>query len=451
MSGPAASRREHFIPFSRADIVRRALAGGLVATEDQPGFRDACELLVALFHFEFHGRLETLKALYAPFNPDHDARPAATGTTGTTGATAEASASSAGLAAQRAGFVAALAELLERANYARLQPGELERALAEESAFQLRLHVELDDFDELLLFARGLHTASVEVRGRWPARRRRTVPLDAYERVVVWARFRPAEHFAEERRARLAFQPGATILKLFRNIPRADLEMLLPNVEVRMTGKDRLLIGVPAVIGGAIVVVTKLGASLLFVGGLVAFWLGARREPVTISSPQLAALGLGLAALGGFMFRQIGNFKNRKIRFMKALTDNLYFKNLDNDSGVFHRILDAAEEEEGKEAILAWAFLLQQPGLTEDELDRRVEAWFRDEHGTELDFEVDDALAKLLRLGLVSRGAGGRLTAVPVAEGRRRLDERWDGLFAFAGAAPGAAGAADPGRRAQRP
>ena len=43
---------------------------------------------------------------------------------------------------------------------------------------------------------------------------------------------------------------------------------------------------------------------------------------------------------------------------MKALADSLYFKNLDNNAGVFHHLVDAAEEEEFKEAVLAYYFLL---------------------------------------------------------------------------------------------
>ena len=43
---------------------------------------------------------------------------------------------------------------------------------------------------------------------------------------------------------------------------------------------------------------------------------------------------------------------------MKALSDNLYFKNLDNNAGVFYHLIDAAEEEEFKEAVLAYYFLL---------------------------------------------------------------------------------------------
>lgn len=42
---------------------------------------------------------------------------------------------------------------------------------------------------------------------------------------------------------------------------------------------------------------------------------------------------------------------------MKALADNLYFKNLNNNDVVFHRLIDSAEEE-CKEAILAYYLLV---------------------------------------------------------------------------------------------
>jgi hypothetical protein len=38
-------------------------------------------------------------------------------------------------------------------------------------------------------------------------------------------------------------KPGVTLLKLFQNVPKADLEMLIPNTTVRMFNLDKLLIG----------------------------------------------------------------------------------------------------------------------------------------------------------------------------------------------------------------
>ena len=39
--------------------------------------------------------------------------------------------------------------------------------------------------------------------------------------------------------------------------------MLFPNSEVRMKTIDKLIIGVPAAVSGVVVIVTKLGATLI--------------------------------------------------------------------------------------------------------------------------------------------------------------------------------------------
>ncbi len=114
---------------------------------------------------------------------------------------------------------------------------------------------------------------------------------------------------------------------------------------------------------------------------------------------------------------------------MQALTQNLYFKNLDNNAGVFYRIVDDAEEEESKEAILGYYFLLHSSrALTRQELDQAIEHWFESRWSCSIDFEIDDALQKLIRLGLVEESAEG-LRAVSIREGIKRLDKRWDDYF----------------------
>ena len=114
---------------------------------------------------------------------------------------------------------------------------------------------------------------------------------------------------------------------------------------------------------------------------------------------------------------------------MQALTQNLYFKNLDNNAGVFHRLINDANEEESKEAVLAYSFLLGHSGqYSRQQLDQRIEQWFAQRWECQLDFEIDDAMHKLLALGLVEE-KDETLTAVPIAQGIRILDRRWDGYF----------------------
>ena len=218
-------------------------------------------------------------------------------------------------------------------------------------------------------------------------------------------------------------------MRLFRNVPRADLEMLFPNTQVRMRLIDKLLIGVPAVVSGGIVLTTKLGASLLVLGSLFGYWLGVHDQPAELDQARVVVLLTGAAALVGYLWKQFSNFKNRKIRFMQALTQNLYFKNLDNNAGVFHRLTNDAEDEEAKEALLAYYFLLASPdALERAELDRQIEQWFHRQWNCELDFEIDDALQKLLSLGLVE-ALEGKLQAVEIEHGIRLLDQRWDNYF----------------------
>ncbi len=116
--------------------------------------------------------------------------------------------------------------------------------------------------------------------------------------------------------------------------------------------------------------------------------------------------------------------------FLKALTDNLYFRNIDNNAGVFHRVGDAAAEEEWKEAILGYFFLLQAGApQTAAQIDDAVEGWFDKTHGVPIDFEIADALRKLtdVRLCEVTAGAEPMYRAVELDEATRRLGERWDG------------------------
>ena len=207
--------------------------------------------------------------------------------------------------------------------------------------------------------------------------------------------------------------------------------MLFPNSKVRMKTTDKLVIGVPAAVSGIIMVATKLGASLILIGSVIAFWMGFGDEEVRLNQKHLIALGAGLGTLGGFLFRQISKFKNRKIKFMKALSDNLYFKNLDNNLGVFHHLIDAAEEEEVKEAALAYYFLLiADHPLTPGELDDRIEKWFEDKWNYHLNFEIADAIQKLQRLDLVTRN-GDVLEVKPLAEAKKQLDHIWDNYFEF--------------------
>ncbi len=412
--------REHFIPFRKTDVVTMC-ADELPAAERE-SFLGFTRMLASLLHHRFRDRIEALKDAYHPFNPEADTRTLA-------------ELSPADLAAAQQRLEEELTALAYAANYTPLDVAELQRAAGVHSLLKVRMEINTDVIDKIIFFRRGESVRSREIP-IWYGLRRQTVSFTNYARVLVYAKFKDAEHFEGTDLDRLPFRPGSTIVKLFQNVPRDDLEMVFPNVQVRMRLFDKLLIGVPALISGIVVVVTKLFATFGLLLVLLGVWLGISHREVTLNQAALVSGGAGLFAFGAFVVRQVTKFKNRKILFMKALSENLYFRNLDNDAGVFHNLLDAAEEMEVIEAVLAYHFVrTAKTPPTPSELDGLVESWFARRWDARLDFEVEDGLRKVRELGLVTGDGDGRLYAVTLGEAKQRMDRVWDDVFDYANAA----------------
>lgn len=400
--------RERFIPFRKKDVVEMCLATGKLDGVGQMKFREFCQVLQSVFHFEYHDLLEELKDLYAPLNPDRDTRKV--------GVFPES---------EELSFMNSLDQLLNKANYERLSQEALEEAFTESSLFKLKLNVDFDDFEEVLLYTRGESQHREEVKAAFGLVKNE-VTFSNFDRVVIYIRFK--DDVAPEQ---AKGKPGTTMLKMFQNVPRADVEMLFPNTRLGMRTFDKLMIGVPALIGAGAIFTTQAGASLLLLGTLIGFWLGLHTEDVEVNEARLIAIVAALGALGSYIWKQFSNFRNRKLLFMQTLTQSLYFKNLDNNAGVFHRLIDDAEEEECKEAILAYYFLLTEGEASDEtELDQRIEGWFKERWDSEVDFEVDDALGKLEKLGLITRSENG-LSVLPLENACTLLDERWDKYFDY--------------------
>jgi len=407
--------KQRFIPFQKNDLIRLCIQERSLNETDIDDFKSVCDLVNSLFHFQFHRHLETLKHCYSPVNPDAD--------TQTVFPVSETEKQQ-----REAKLIIELKALLDAANFEEITRADLDRALLEESLFKIRLQVDFDDFEHILFFRRGESTQQ-ETLVSWFGLSKKDITFKNYERVVIYVKYKDKAYFDQQGRQDLFFTPGSTLIKLFQNIPSADLEMLFPNTEVRMKTIDKIMIGVPAAVGGIIMLVTKLGATLLLTGALVAFWLGLNDDPVVLDQKSLLGLAAGFGTLGGFLWKQFNNFKNRKIKFMKTLADNLYFKNLDNNTGVFHRLIDAAEQEEGKEIILAYYFLLKAgKALTAEELDIDIELWFQHKQNAPIDFDVPDAIRKLTELDMVEK-QGEHYQARPLKQVKIKLNQVWDDHF----------------------
>ncbi|MPY99166.1 MAG: DUF3754 domain-containing protein [Actinophytocola sp.] len=405
---------EHFIPFRKRTVI--ALCADELPDADRKPFLAFTEILASLLHHRFRARIEELKDAYHAFDPDVDAR---TSEPVTTAERDEA----------KRKLVDGLTALAEDANFTLVSDEEFSRAVSDHSLLKVRMEVDHDAIEDVLIYRRGATNRTATVP-HWFGLRRKTVEFVSYDKVLIYVAF--PEDMGDAERDELPFEPGAVMIKLFQDVPRRDLEMLLPNVRVRMRLIDKLLIGVPAVVSGAVVVVTKLIASLGVLFLLLAFWLGLRDQPVDLDQAALISLGAGLAAFGGYLWRQFTKFKNRKIKFMKVLSENLYFRNLDNDAGVFHHILDSAEEAKVKEAVLAYHLLRSSDSpLTAEALGARADRWLERRSGRLVRFDVHDGLRTLRRLGLLAEHDDNSVSVVDLPAAKRRIDHIWDNVFAY--------------------
>lgn len=420
--------REHFVPRRigrlTSDLAELDAPWGAGGGPD--AFRSFSRLAAALFHFDEHALEQELTEAW-----DRVAG-AVTPVAPTRAADSATVVDDDDTAAAAAHVEAELADVLADANYTRVTMAELDEALEEESLIPLRFDIDLDDYDELVVARRGSHTQTVTIP-KWKGLRSVEHTMTVDENVVVYTRVKPAAWFASRDidPADRNLIPGSVSLKKFQHVPRADIEMLLPSIQVRFRAVDRLIVGVPAVASGIVVLATKLAPTIGLMVLLISAWLGLRDETPELDQTALVLLLGGAVTLGGFLFRQYTKLKNRRVEYLKTLSENLYFRTVGDGPGVIHMLLAAAEQQEVAEVLLGYRLLLAAPeGLTADELDERVEAWLAAD-GLHVDFEVDDAVDKLERLELVDAGDAGRLVAIPLPEALARLDRYWDDLFTF--------------------
>src|SRR5215831_10828802 len=419
--------RDQFIPMRKADLISTLLERGELAEPDK--FRQLCRLLASIFHYEYFEQLERLRDDYFYFNPQLDMK---------------ARFEPEKLDAAYADLTDALAKVLKGANFVELSEQEVEEAHHQRPFLRVTVKAPVKNFREVRFYRRGRHKVGMQMR-RWFGIRRKSIDVEMLDDVVLLVAMKPASEmkgsFELRRMTERGIRPGAVFIKYFRNIPHMDLATLFPNVRVVMSNLDRLMFWVPAVVLGTPMVMKVISTiSVLII--VIGFYLGLWAAIDQMQMSGALAAGGALAALVGFLMTQWVKYERRSLKYQKQITDNVYFHNINNNAGIFDYIIGAAEEQECKEAFLAYYFLRTAASPpTEDELDKRIEQWLKDTFAVDIDFEVDDALAKLERLGLLKHD-GDRLSRLPPEAALARLDYEWDNYFQYNVARPQPAAAA---------
>ncbi len=418
---------KNFIPVSRRELIKTIItqsgegrSNKLHPKLDQPTIkqlRTLIEVLQTIYHARYHRYYLSLKTAYRPFNPDKDV------------VTKRSWTSDEKQCLQKKLF-SEMSALLQKANYEELDEDQINQALNNEMTRGLSIGVELDDYQQVLIYARGRGLIKTQQR-YWQSLflKKREVEIPIYRRLNMMFRFRGVKELEVllknkrmnhlnlwlylRRHQRLMQDTNSDdyiFLRQFRDIPCSDLEMLFPNSTLRFTLLDKIKLtatGGAGTVGGIMALLSKLTLAI---------------KPLTLI---IALLGFG-SVLG----RQVKNILYQQNHYKMVLSRSLYTHSLDINVGVISTLLDQAQDEDIKEAILAYFILLQTGGkfLSSFEIKLRVEEFLQTHYRVAFNFEVSDALTKLRKDGLVMQD-GKNYKAIKTDAACDNLEKHWFDLY----------------------
>lgn len=389
---PRTRIASRFIPLTRARVVSD-LAADPLARGDREAFASVIVRLQKHRAHVYRSLAEEMATAYLPFSPDAD-------TLDDPSVTPE-------LRRRHEHRLAELTRhLLERANYRRLADEEITAILSAQSPYSLRIAVDLAEYDELQIYTRDTYVAAHTVRlPAWAYLRTATHEVRIFRRLFVLLKLKSAEARAAEiartegvavetalrrvgRRRRAlpeGTSPEAIYIKVFKDMPEHDLQILFPLRTVQFRPFDKV-------------------KFLATAGSGTAFGLFTTTGKILAASNPLTAAGalIGFIAL---VARQISVFFNQRTRYMMELAQKLFFHNLASNRAALSLLLDRAEEEDVKEELFA---LYVCAGRVIEDADlaatkREIDDLILSRYGAAVDFELEDAIARLAADGVVVR------------------------------------------------
>ncbi|CAN1137602.1 hypothetical protein LINPERHAP2_LOCUS10172 [Linum perenne] len=200
------------------------------------------------------------------------------------------------------------------------------------------------------------------------------------------------------RRASTKAKPDHGIyVKHFKNIPMADMEIVLPEKKnPGLTPMDWVSFLVSAIIG-LVAVVSSLESP----------------------KDDLWVMLTILSAVVGYCAKTYFTFQANMASYQNLITQSMYDKQLDSGRGTLLHLCDDVIQQEVKEVILSFYILMEQGKATRQDLDFRCEELLKEEFGESCNYDVDDAVDKLEKLGIVAKDSLSRYYCV----GLKRANE----------------------------
>lgn len=390
---------EHSILVRKGDLVELILGDCGFDEASKKNLALLMETLSSLLLLEFAEPLEAMKSEYYFFDPDSNYLPLITKQNHLDPSVAKPVAS---LDILEAGFV----KLLEHANFKRLTWENVHKWEQDSSKYWgLNVQIRQEEFDRLLMYYRGESFVLRRSYKWWIPWKQEKVPTPGYSRFATFVKTKKKNHHDAN-----SVLPEHVFLKLFKDIPKNEIPMVFPGAKVRLNRFDQSMIGYPIVTGLGLVLYNIIIGFLKV--GIVAL--------VGVTWPLALAFG-------GYGYRSYYNYVTKRQNYDLRLIKNLYFQLLDSNSGVISRLMDEAEEQQSREALLGYYCLLKyapEKGWTSQQLDDFVELFFAQHFVKQIDYDVGECLKKLKSLGLVEE-TEKMLKALPIEAAVQKLKANW--------------------------
>ena len=412
----ASEGRDKFIPVRKEDLFNALIGQGDFADlAECELFRRFAHTLRNICHYEYSETLDRLRDDYYYFSPE---------------VACLATLDRTKIDCAYDDLIRALDKVLKDANFEELPHEDVAEAHRRRTV-AVEVKAEHDDFREVRFYRRGRHVEQFEI-SKWFGLRRREVETEVFDDIVLLVAMKTQPEISSRSELRILKRrkivPGSVLLKYFRNIPFGDLYSLFPNARVVMSTFDKAFLGVPAIVGG-IPILFKLYATISVLFVVIGVYLGGSGSVANADMKAALAALMGIVALGGLFMRQWMKYQRQTLKYHMELTDNIYFRNVNNNAGIFDHLIATAEDQEGKQAVLAYHFIRKaETPPTAAEVALSIETWFAKHFGVNLDFEVAEALETLNRFGLVQR-VGERLFVPKLEVAIPQMHQVWNNFF----------------------
>ena len=291
--------------------------------------------------------------------------------------------------------------MLEQAGYKQLSQEQIEQCVGVASQWGVPLHVDFKLFEQLVVYSRGDIIGTRFKRRLRKFYRRESVEVPIYQRMVVMFQLRQDQDAGE------ILNASSLHLRMFKNIPQQDVDMLLPCTKVKISGIDRVKIVLPS-LGGFLMSIRKIASYALLFAVLALHWTAILTVLIV-----------------GYLAKSFLSYFQTKNRYQLNLNRNLYFQKLDTGAGVgFHLASQAASQQQVESTLAYYAIATHDEPISDRKLRRKCERIVREAIEIEIDFQVEPALAVLAELKLVFEGESGWEVTSPIGPVNQQADAR---------------------------